>query len=65
MPQWRTVVNLLQNGAGIFLPKIFNGFEDEKKKTPRYVHLGGGRVHIKNSLKKVGVSYKLEPSLLK
>ena len=35
------------------------------KKTPQYVHFRCGRVYINNSLKKIGVSYKLQTSLLK
>ena len=65
LPQWRSVVKLIKNGAGIFSHKIFNGYVDHNKKTPQYVHFRCGRVHIKKSLKKIGKSYKLQPSLLK
>ena len=53
LPQWRNVVNLIQNGAGIvFCLKIFNGYVDPVKKTPQYVHYRCGRVHVNSSLKK-------------
>ena len=32
LPHWRSVVNLIKNGAGIVSPKIFDGYVDEKKK---------------------------------
>ena len=32
LPQWRSVVELIENGAGIISLKIFNGYVDEKKK---------------------------------
>ena len=31
LPQWRSVVKLTKNGAGIISPKLFNGYVDEKK----------------------------------
>ena len=65
LPQWRSVVKLVKNGAGIISLKIFNGYVDEKKKIPQYVHFRCGRVHINTSLKKIGEGYKLQESLLK
>ena len=65
LPQWRKVVKLNKSGAGIISLKIFNGYVDEKKKIPQYVHFRCGKVHIKDFSKKIGVSYKLESSLLK
>ena len=65
LPQWRNVVKLIKNGAGIISLKIFNGYVDEQKKIPQYVHFRCGRVHINKSLKKIGESYKLQESLLK
>ena len=44
--------------------KIFNGYVDENKKIPQYVHFRSGRVHINQSLKKIGESYKLQKRLL-
>ena len=38
LPQWRSVVNLIKNGAGTFSLKRFKGYVDEKKKTPQNVH---------------------------
>ena len=65
LPQWRSVVKPVKNGTGIMSLKIFNGYVDEKKKIPQYVHFRCGRVHINKSLKKIGESYKLQESLFK
>ena len=65
LPQWRSVVKLIKNGRGIVSLKIFNGYVDENKKIPQYVHFRCGRVHINQNLKKIGESYKLQESLLK
>ena len=64
LPQWRTV-KLIKNGSGIVSLEIFNGYVDQNKKTPQYVHLRCGLLQIKDSLKNVGKSYKLQPCLLK
>ena len=64
LPQWRTV-KLIKNGSGIVSLKIFNGYVDQNKKNPQYVHLRCGLLHIKDSLKNIGKSYKLQPCLLK
>ena len=64
LPQWRSVVKLIKNGAGIISLKIFNGYVDPVKKIPQYVHFRCGRVHINKSLRKIGESYKLQESLL-
>ena len=63
--QWRNVVKLIENGRVIVSLKIFNGYVDENKKIPQYVHFRCGRVHINQSLKKIGESYKLQKSILK
>ena len=65
LPQWRTVVSLIKNGSGIVSLKIFNGYVDPVKKIPQYVHFRCGLLHIKDSLKNIGKSYKLQESLLK
>ena len=65
LPQWRNIVKLIKNGRGIVSLKIFNGFVDPVKKIPQYAHFRCGRVHINKSLRKIGESYKLQPSLLK
>ena len=65
LPKWRSVVKLIKNGAGIISLKIFNGYVDQNKKIPQYVHFRCGRVHINRSLRKIGESYKLQESLLK
>ena len=54
LPRWRSVVNPIKNGAGIISLKIFNGYVDPVKKIPQYVHFRCGRVHINQSLKKIG-----------
>ena len=64
-PQWRIVVNLIKNAAGNVSLKLYNGFVDQNKKIPQYVHFKCGRVHINKSLKKIAESYKIQPSLLK
>ena len=64
LPQWRSVVKLIKNGAGIVSLKIFNVYVDENKKIPQYVHFRCGRVHINKSSKKIAESYKLQGSLL-
>ena len=38
LPQWRSVVNLIKNGAGTVSLKIFNGYVDQNKKIPHYVN---------------------------
>ena len=65
LPQWRSVVKLIKNGAGIISLKIFNGYVDPVKKIPQYVHFRCGRVHINQKLRKIGESYKLQENLLK
>ena len=52
LPQWRSVVNLIKNGAGIVSLKFFNGYVDPAQKIPSYIHSTCGRVQIDNSLKK-------------
>ena len=64
LPQWRTF-KLVKNGLDIVSLKIFNGYVDQNKKIPQYVHLRCGLLHIKDSLKNIGKSYKLQPCLLK
>ena len=64
LPQWRAV-KLIKNGSGTVSLKIFNGYVDQNKKIPQYVHLRCGLLHIKDSLKNIGKSYKLQPCLLK
>ena len=64
LPQWRTF-KLIKNGSGIVSLQIFNGYVDPVKKIPQYVHLRCGLLHIKDSLKNIGRSYKLQPCLLK
>ena len=38
--------------------KIFNGYVDQAQKIPQYVHFRCGLLHIKDSLKIIGESYK-------
>ena len=58
LPQWRVVVSLIKNRSGIVSLKIFNGYVDENKKNPQYVHFRCDRVHINITLKKTGISCK-------
>ena len=64
LPQRRTF-KLIKNGSGIVSLQIFNGYVDQNKKIPQYVHFRCGLLHIKDSLKNIGKSYKLQESLLK
>ena len=64
LPQRRTF-KVNKNGSGIVSLKIFNGYVDQNKKIPQYVHLRCGLLLIKDSLKNIGKSYKLQPCLLK
>ena len=65
LPQGRNNVDFIKNGAGIVPVKTFNGYVDQNKKIPQCDHFRCGRVHINNSLKKIGENYKLQESLLK
>ena len=64
LPQWRTVVSLVKNGAGIVSLKIFNGYVDPVKKVPQYVQFRSGLFQIEDFLWKIGTSYKLQKCLL-
>ena len=65
LPQWRIVVKLIKNGAGIISLKLFNGHVNENKKNPKCAHFRCGRILIISSLKKIAVSYKVQSWLLK
>ena len=52
LPQWRSVVKPIKNGAGIIPFKKFNGYVDQIKNIPQYVHFRCGKVQIIKSLKK-------------
>ena len=65
LPRWRTVVSLIKNGSGIVSLKIFNGYADLVKKILQNVHFRCVLLHIKDSLKNRGRSYKLQENLLK
>ena len=56
---------LIKNGSGFVSLKIFNGYVDQNRKVPQYVHLRCGLLHIKDSLKNIGKSYEIQPCLLK
>ena len=47
LPQWRSVVILIENGAGIASLKIFSGYVDQTKKIPQYVHFRCVLLHQK------------------
>ena len=63
LPQWRTF-KLIKNGSGIVSLQIFNGYVDQKK-IPQNVPFRCELLHIKDSLKNIGKSYKLQECLLK
>ena len=65
LPQRKTVVSLIKSGTGIASYKIFNGYIDPNRKVPQHVHFRCGWVYNNNSLKKIGISYLLQPSFLK
>ena len=65
LPQWRTIVSLIKNGSGIVSLKIFNGYLDQAKKNPHYVHFRCGLFNIEDFLKKYEKSYKLQPCSFK
>ena len=65
LPQGRSVVIPIKNGAGTISPKKFNDYVDQNKKIPQYVQFRFGRVHINKSLKKIRESCKLQSCLLK
>ena len=65
LPQWRSIVDFIKNGADIVSLNIFNGYVDQNKIIPQYVHFRCGRVQKSKSLKKIGESYILQESLLK
>ena len=60
LPKWWSVVNLVEDGAGIVSLKTFNGCFDQNKNILQYFHFICGRVHNNSSLKK-SISYQLEP----
>ena len=64
LPQWRSVVKIIKNVAGTISFKVFNGYVDENKKLPNTSLLYVGRFILEVVWKK-GVSYNLQPSLLK
>ena len=56
---------MIINGSGIVSPDIFNGCVDPFEKIPQNVHFRCGLLHIIDSLKKIGKSFKLQQSLLR
>ena len=56
LPQWRDVVNLIKNGAGIVSFEISAGYVDPVKKIHQYVPFRCERVLIISSFKKIGNS---------
>ena len=55
---------MVKNGSGIVSLRILNGYVDQNKKIPQYVHFRCRLLHLKESLKNIGKSYKLKPCLL-
>ena len=62
--QGRTVVSVIKNGSGLLSFKNFICYRHRKEKIHQNVHFRGGGVHTFDSLKKIGISYELQPSLL-
>ena len=56
---------MIKNRAGIVSPKLFNGNVDEKKEIPQHFFFRCGKVFNISSVRKIGVSCKLQPLLLK
>ena len=54
LPQWRTVVSLIEEGAGIVFVRIIKGYVDSAETIPQHVHFRCGLLHIKDSLNKMG-----------
>ena len=52
LPQWRSIVKLIKKGRGVVSLKIFNGYVDQNKKIPQYVHFSCVKVCINHGLKK-------------
>ena len=65
LPQWRSVVNLIKNGAGIVSLNLIIGYVDEKKKVCQYFRFRCRKLFIKISVRKIGISFELQPSFLK
>ena len=63
-PEWKTVFNLLKNGAGFFPLKIFNGYVGEVKKALNAFILGVERCILRILLENIGRSYNLQHCLL-
>ena len=63
LPQWRTVVSLNNNGAGIVCLKFFNGWVDPAKMITQYVQFRCRLLQVKFSVKRIGRSCKLQPFL--
>ena len=60
LPQWRSVVKVIKNWAGIFSLKVFNGYVDPNYKNPQNLTFRCGKVRNSNSLTKKGISYILQ-----
>ena len=65
LPPWHRVVHIIRKVACISSPKRFNGYVDKNNKIPQFVQFRCGRVRVDNNLGKIGISYNLEPCLLK
>ena len=49
LPQRKTVVSLIKNGAGIVSLEKFNGYVDPVQKIPQFFHFRYRLLHIKGS----------------
>ena len=60
------IVNLIKNGKSITELKVFNGYiEKNMKQIPQYLNFRYGMTHQKDSLEKLGKTFKLQKELLK
>ena len=65
LPQWRSIINLNKNEAGIVSLTKFNGYVIEKRKILNMYILDVGEFILLVVWKKIGVSFKLQLSFLK
>ena len=61
----KRIVNIIKNTKGIFELKVINGYIEENKKIPQYLHFRCGMTPLNYSLKKLGKTFKLRKEILK
>ena len=66
LPCDRRIVDLIENGKGIFSLKVLNGYiQSNKKQIPRNIFFSCGMTHLIYSLKKLCKTYKKQEDLLR